>query len=248
MSREAAAPHVPPLRRKGAYWRAQDDQVMLGAVKEGGYSPLLMGATKLPNKKEFVAVVRALRAGGFQRTIPQARTKWKNVKKVFYDSRRMWQGRPPPHGRPPFYVELEELWHLAGEPSEEERHPERPPTTTEAAQSPEEEEEEQEEASLGTGEGTSAATAGPAPHPLTPPTAETTTPRPGVSPEGISPANLILMIRDLQRRVVTLEEANRKQAADHQTLRQTVKELEATVERLMVLIEQGHKNSRVDYI
>uniref|UniRef100_A0ACB8FXS6 Uncharacterized protein n=1 Tax=Sphaerodactylus townsendi TaxID=933632 RepID=A0ACB8FXS6_9SAUR len=31
-----------------------------------------------------------------------------------------------------------------------------------------------------------------------------------------------------------------KQAADHQTLRQTVKELEATVERLMVLIEQGH--------
>uniref|UniRef100_A0ACB8EHQ7 Uncharacterized protein n=1 Tax=Sphaerodactylus townsendi TaxID=933632 RepID=A0ACB8EHQ7_9SAUR len=35
-------------------------------------------------------------------------------------------------------------------------------------------------------------------------------------------------------------EANRKQAADHETLSQTVKELEATVERLMVLIEQGH--------
>uniref|UniRef100_A0ACB8GE86 Uncharacterized protein n=1 Tax=Sphaerodactylus townsendi TaxID=933632 RepID=A0ACB8GE86_9SAUR len=49
-----------------------------------------------------------------------------------------------------------------------------------------------------------------------------------------------LSVRDLQRRVGTLEEANRKQAADQHSLRQTVKELEATVERLMVLIEQGN--------
>ncbi|XP_048362340.1 uncharacterized protein LOC125438153 [Sphaerodactylus townsendi] len=233
MSRAAAATGVPALRRKGAFWKAQEVMVMLGAVKEAGISPLLMGATKLPNKKEFGSVVRALKARGYQRTIAQARTKWKNLKKDFYDSRRRWQGRPPPQERPHFYLEFEELWHLAGEPSEEERYAERQPSATEAAQSSEEEEAEQEETSLVAGEGTSAATAGPAP-------TYTTPPRPAGSLEGISPANMVLMIRDLQRRVRTLEEANLKQAADQHTLRQTVKELEATVERLMVLMEQGN--------
>uniref|UniRef100_A0ACB8F8I9 Uncharacterized protein n=1 Tax=Sphaerodactylus townsendi TaxID=933632 RepID=A0ACB8F8I9_9SAUR len=198
MSRAAAATGVPALKSKGAFWKAQEVMVMLGGVKEAGISPLLMGATKLPNKKEFG-----------------------------------WQGRPPPQERPHFYLEFEELWHLAGEPSEEERYAERQPSATEAAQSSEEEEAEQEETSLVAGEGTSAATAGPAP-------TYTTPPRPAGSLREYLLPTWFSWIRDLQRRVSTLERANLKQAADQHTLRQTVKELEATVERLMVLMEQGN--------
>uniref|UniRef100_A0ACB8EF39 Uncharacterized protein n=1 Tax=Sphaerodactylus townsendi TaxID=933632 RepID=A0ACB8EF39_9SAUR len=104
------------------------------------------------------------------------------------------------------------------------------PSPTEAPQTSNEE-AEAEEMDQGAGEGTSGETARAS-------VAPTPTTRPAGSLEGVLQANMVLMIRDLQRRVSTLEEGHKSQQAEIRSLKQANKELEAKVERLKVLCEQ----------
>uniref|UniRef100_A0ACB8EEB4 Uncharacterized protein n=1 Tax=Sphaerodactylus townsendi TaxID=933632 RepID=A0ACB8EEB4_9SAUR len=54
----------------------------------------------------------------------QARTKWKALKKQFFDAVESSDGQPGPRGRPKPFREMRQLWVTAGKPRYSERWPE----------------------------------------------------------------------------------------------------------------------------
>uniref|UniRef100_A0ACB8GBD6 Uncharacterized protein n=1 Tax=Sphaerodactylus townsendi TaxID=933632 RepID=A0ACB8GBD6_9SAUR len=80
-------------------------------------------AAHLPNRWAYSAISWMLQKHGYARKDHQIHTKWKAMKKAFYDDMQAWGVTPAHLATPPHFQELHQLWQKAGQPRWADRHP-----------------------------------------------------------------------------------------------------------------------------
>uniref|UniRef100_A0ACB8E747 Uncharacterized protein n=2 Tax=Sphaerodactylus townsendi TaxID=933632 RepID=A0ACB8E747_9SAUR len=109
--------------RHGVFWQEEEINVLLQTIRDRGYSSLLMGSTRLPNRAAYRAIARALEAAGYRRTPKQVCTKWKSLKGDFFRVVQAWGKVPLQSSWPENFSELRQIWRNAGRPRLADRRP-----------------------------------------------------------------------------------------------------------------------------
>ncbi|XP_060094654.1 uncharacterized protein LOC132571880 [Heteronotia binoei] len=110
-------------RIRGQRWEGKEVAALLNSIKVSPALALLMSSSSQRGQQHWEKIRDRLGSLGFNRTIDQLRSKWKQLKTDFFAAGRpAAEGKERPANIPSYFNRMRALWDAAGRPPFKDRH------------------------------------------------------------------------------------------------------------------------------